>query len=108
MKNKQKQLQLRDVQDVIYIIGGRWRSSVLACLCDKERRFNELQRDLGQITARTLIKELKFLEENLLVFKKEQENKNFCYALTEHGRSLEPLIENIVRWGQKHRKLMLG
>jgi DNA-binding HxlR family transcriptional regulator len=29
MKNKQKQVQLRDVQDVIDIIGGRWRGAIL-------------------------------------------------------------------------------
>ena len=39
MKNKQKQIQLRDVQDVIDMIGGRWRGAILASLCDKEKRF---------------------------------------------------------------------
>ncbi|MCC6286733.1 MAG: helix-turn-helix transcriptional regulator, partial [Chitinophagaceae bacterium] len=67
MKNKQKQIQLRDVQDVIDIIGGRWRGAILASLCDKEKRFNELKRDLGTITPRTLTKELKYLELNKLV-----------------------------------------
>ncbi|WP_312901722.1 winged helix-turn-helix transcriptional regulator [Chryseobacterium taichungense] len=106
MKNKQKQLQLRDVNDVIYIIGGRWKSAILASLCDKEKRFNELQRDLQHITARTLIRELKFLEQNLLVTKKECDNTSY-YMLSEHGKSLEPLIESIVAWGQKHRKLII-
>ena len=64
MKNKQKQIQLRDVQDVLDIIGGRWRGAILASLCDKEKRFNELKRDLGTITPRTLAKELKYLEMN--------------------------------------------
>ncbi|CAG0907421.1 unnamed protein product, partial [Cyprideis torosa] len=66
MKNKQKQVQLRDVQDVIDLIGGRWRGAILASLCDKEKRFNELKRDLGKITPRTLSKELKYLEMNKL------------------------------------------
>jgi len=55
MKNKQKYIQNRDVQDVIDIIGGRWRGAILASLCDKEKRFNELKRDLGSITPTTLI-----------------------------------------------------
>lgn len=110
MKNKQKQVQLRDVQDVIDIIGGRWRGAILASLCDKEKRFNELKRDLGCITPRTLIKELKYLEMNKLVNRREVGNNlnTVIYSLTEHGYSLQPLIASIVAWGQKHRKVVLG
>ena len=52
MKNKEKQRGLLDLQDVIYIIGGRWRGAILASLCDKPKRFNELKRDVGKITPR--------------------------------------------------------
>jgi DNA-binding HxlR family transcriptional regulator len=110
MKNKQKQVQLRDVQDVIDIIGGRWRGAILASLCDKEKRFNELKRDLGSVTPRTLIKELKYLEMNKLVNRKEENDllNTVTYSLTEHGHSLEPLIGAIVIWGQKHRKVVIS
>jgi len=110
MKNKQKQIQVRDVQDVIDIIGGRWRGAILASLCDKEKRFNELKRDLGSITPRTLTKELKYLETNKLV-NRESKTENaisVVYSLTKHGKSLEPLIGQIVIWGQKHRKVVLS
>lgn len=110
MKNNQKQVQLRDVQDVIDIIGGRWRGAILASLCDKEKRFNELKRDLGSITARTLTKELKYLEMNKLVTREVEASAalSVVYSLTKHGKSLEPLIGAIVTWGQKHRKVILG
>lgn len=108
MKNKQKHIQNRDVQDVIELIGGRWRGAILASLCDKAKRFNELKRDLGSITPRTLTKELKYLEMNKLV-SRETENERGVYAvysLTKHGMSLEPLIGQIVAWGQQHRKVV--
>ena len=110
MKNKQKQVQLRDVQDVLDIIGGRWRGAILASLCDKEKRFNELKRDLGSITPRTLTKELKYLEMNQLLIREVDavNAMSVVYRLTEHGHSLEPLIGQIVLWGQKHRKVVLG
>lgn len=110
MKNKQKQIQLRDVQDVLDIIGGRWRGAILASLCDKEKRFNELKRDLGSITPRTLTKELKYLEMNKLVDRKAGESgaAAVVYSLTRHGQSLNPLIGQIVAWGQKHRKIVLS
>jgi DNA-binding HxlR family transcriptional regulator len=110
MKNKQKQVQLRDVQDVIDIIGRRWRGAILASLCDKEKRFNELQRDLESITPRTLTRELKYLELNRLVIREAGAagTSSVVYSLTKHGKSLEPLIASIVAWGQKHRKVVLG
>ena len=110
MKNKTKQLNVRDVQDVIDIIGGRWRGAILASLCDKDKRFNELKRDLGSITPRTLTKELKYLEVNKLVSREVEASiaVSVIYSLTKHGKSLEPLISQIVIWGQKHRKIVLG
>jgi DNA-binding HxlR family transcriptional regulator len=110
MKNKKKQVQLREVQDVIDVIGGRWRGAILASLCAKEKRFNELKRDLGSITPRTLIKELKYLEMNKLVIREVSDSNvaSVQYRLTDHGFSLEPLIASIVSWGQKHRKEVLG
>jgi len=109
MKNKEKYIQNRDVQDVIDVIGGRWRGAILASLCDKEKRFNELKRDLGNITPRTLIKELKYLKFNKLVSREAETESvvSVVYSLTKHGKSLKPLIGQIIAWGQIHRKMVL-
>ncbi len=108
MKNKQKQGQLRDVQDVLDIIGGRWRGAILASLCDKPKRFNELKRDLGSITPRILTKELKYLEMSKLLIREEEGSNAIAvtYSLTPHGHSLDPLIGQIVAWGRKHRNVL--
>lgn len=109
MKNKVKHYQNRDVQDVIDLIGGRWKGAVLASLCDKPKRFNELKRDLGSITSATLTKELKFLEMNKMVSREDfaEDSSLITYSITKHGLSIEPLIGQIVTWGQKHRKVIL-
>ncbi|WP_218126707.1 winged helix-turn-helix transcriptional regulator [Siphonobacter aquaeclarae] len=108
VKNKHKQGQLRDVQDVIDIIGGRWRGAILASLCDREKRFNDLRRDVGEITPRILIKELKYLELNKLIGRNEEAPTKVSYYMTPHGKSLEPLIGAIVAWGRKHREVILS
>ncbi len=108
MRNKQKQEQLRDVQDVIDIIGGRWKGAILASLCDKGKRFNELQRDLEIITPRILTKELRYLEMNKLLVREPDSGNGVSYCLTDHGKSLDPLIAAIVKWGRKHREVILG
>jgi DNA-binding HxlR family transcriptional regulator len=110
MKNKQKQSQLRDVRDVLDVIGGRWKAAILASLCDSEKRFNELKNDLGEITPRTLTKELRYLELNHLVQRTTAPNNAVAviYQLTEHGHSLNPVIATLVKWGKKHRKEVLN
>ena len=57
-----------------------------------------------------LTKELKYLELNKLVNREVDMASaiTISYSLTKHGKSLEPLIGQIVVWGQKHRKVVLG
>jgi DNA-binding HxlR family transcriptional regulator len=107
MRNKEKQIGNRDVQDVFDLIGGRWRGAVLASLCHRDQRFNELKRDLESVTPRTLTRELKHLEMNKLI-KREENGATVVYSLTMHGKSLEPLIKDIQKWAQKHRKIIIG
>ncbi len=46
---------------------------------------------------------------NKLVFREAEAINaiSVVYSLTEHGKSLEPLIGQIAIWGQKHRKIVL-
>jgi len=109
MKNKENAQKLINVQYVLHLIGGRWRGAVLASLCDRPRRFNELKRDMGSITSKTLIKELKFLEQNLLIVHQEQtlSEISVLYKIAPHGKTLEPLIDNMQLWAIKHKRLLL-
>lgn len=107
MRNQTKQTQLRHVGDVLDVLGGRWRGAVLASLCGADKRFNELRRDLPPITSRTLSRELSYLQECKLV-RVTRTSAEATYSLTPHGRSLEPLIGQIVAWGQRHRRVVLA
>jgi DNA-binding HxlR family transcriptional regulator len=110
MKNKEKKLRHRDVQDVLELIGGRWRGAILATLCDCPKRFSELKTDLVSVTSRVLTKELRYLEDNLMI-KKELNTvaeNSVVYSLTEHGKSIEVLIIQIHEWAMAHRSLIIG
>ncbi len=109
MRNKEKKIRHRDVQDVLELIGGRWRGAILASLCDSSKRFSQLKADLGPITSRTLIKELRFLEDNLMVVaeKSIEAQNSVLYSNTLHGSTIEPVIFAIHKWSAKHRELML-
>lgn len=110
MKSKEKKIRSRDVHDVLELIGGTWRGAILATLCEGSLRFSELKLELKTITPRVLIKELRYLEMNKMVYnsKSTVAGNSVVYSLTEHGHSIEPIIAEIHKWAIIHRKEVLG
>jgi DNA-binding HxlR family transcriptional regulator len=56
-----------------------------------------------------LSKELKTMESQLLInkLKKSKFSIEMEYGLTDHGKSLQSLIENLIHWGDEHRDLII-
>jgi DNA-binding HxlR family transcriptional regulator len=109
MKDKIKKIIVRDVQDVLEIIGGRWRGAIMACLCDNPMRFSEIKNDLTSITSRILTKELRFLEENQMINREVStvSGNSVLYTHSEHGKTIKPLIMHLQKWGMVHREVMI-
>jgi len=87
------------------LIGGRWRVIIIASLCKGPKRFSELKTEVGKITSRILIKELRYLEMNLMieVEKGTLSENSVVYTLAERGKSFEPVSIEIQIWGIKHQ-----
>ncbi len=51
------------VEEAMRVIGGRWRLLLVSYLLDGSKRFNELRRDMPEISQRVLTAELRALEE---------------------------------------------
>ena len=87
------------------MIGGKWRLVILYWLVEYETiRFNELQRKIGTITYKTLSTELKRLEADGLITRKEypQIPPKVEYSLSDKGRSLLPIMEIMCKWGTEN------
>ena len=87
------------------MIGGKWRLVILYWLVEYEAiRFNELQRKIGTITYKTLSTELKGLEADGLIIRKEypQIPPKVEYSLSDKGRSLLPIMESMCEWGTEN------
>ena len=87
------------------MIGGKWRLVILYWLVEDETiRFNELQRKIGTITYKTLSTELKSMESDGLIIRKEypQIPPKVEYSLSDKGRSLLPIMERMCQWGTEH------
>ena len=68
-------------------------------------RFNELKRKIGAITYKTLSEQLKGMERDGLIVRREypQIPPKVEYSLSDKGRSLYPIMEAMCRWGEAHR-----
>lgn len=85
------------------IISGKWTLLVIRDLADSSRRYCELERSLEGISPRTLSLRLKALEECGIVERRTYPEvpPRVEYALTEKGRALVPLIEDMRAYGRQ-------
>ena len=84
------------------LISGKHKMVILYCLMEFEPvRFNEMKRYLGRVTDKTLSSNLKELEADRLIVRKEypQIPPKVEYSLTETGRSLMPVLVAMRDWG---------
>lgn len=92
--------------DTLDVLSGKWKIPIIISLSFGPKRFKEISKDLKKITDKSLSKELKFLEENLLITKNtiSEEPPVFEYKITEHGLSINNVLGNLKQWGSTHRE----
>jgi len=97
------------VQDTLDVVGGKWKLVLLTILMNGKKRFRELSREAG-ISPRILSKELQELEMHGLVSRTVCDTRPVTveYALTPYSETLKEVLEAMSRWGQQHRKKIIG
>src|ERR671914_1820023 len=85
------------------IVCGKWTLLVIRDLAESRARFCELERSLEGISPRTLSLRLRALEEEGIVARKTfpEVPPRVEYALTEKGRALVPIIEDMRAFGRE-------
>ncbi len=85
------------------IVCGKWTLLVIRDLAEGRSRFCELERSLQGISPRTLSLRLRALEEEGIVERQTfpEVPPRVEYALTEKGRALVPLIEDMRAYGRQ-------
>lgn len=95
------------MRDALDIFGGKWKIPIITALSFYETcGFKELERIVEGITPKMLSKELKHLEENLLVLRKVEDTRpvTVSYSITEYGKTCSSVMSELYRWGVEHRK----
>ena len=85
------------------IVCGKWTLLIIRDLADGRSRFCELERSLAGISPRTLSLRLRALEEEAIVERRTfpEVPPRVEYALTEKGRALVPIIEDMRTYGRR-------
>lgn len=94
------------VEFAMEMLGGRWKLAVLKHLVSGTQRFGELQRALPGVTPRMLTRQLRELEADGLVTRTvyAEVPPKVEYALTEVGRSLDSITDELDKWGRWYRE----
>ena len=88
------------------LIQGKHKMAILYCLMEYQPvRFNQMKRYLGNVADKTLSANLKELERDGLVVRKEypQVPPKVEYTLTDLGASLMEVLDQLCLWGIEHK-----
>jgi DNA-binding HxlR family transcriptional regulator len=102
--------KIKFVQDTHFVIGGKWKLPIIISIYNGHNRFNEILQSIPKITNRVLSKELRHLEENLLVSRKVYDDypARIEYTLTEYSNSVTEVLVAMEKWGKQHRERIKG
>jgi DNA-binding HxlR family transcriptional regulator len=96
------------IRNTMEMIGGKWTFSIIYILLNEGvKRFKELESSIEGINTRMLVKELKTLEANGIILRKvyPQIPPKVEYSLTEKGKALEKILNELKSWGNEFLKL---
>ena len=92
----------------VALLGGKWKLPIIHALVRNDVvRFKELERMIAGITPKMLSMQLKSLETDGLVERTVYATvpPTVEYKLTEVGRSVKPMMNELEKWGLYHQRL---
>ena len=85
----------------INVLSGKWKLQILSLIHTKKVvRFNELKRNLGRITTKTLT--------DLQRAVYAQVPPKVEYSLSPIGAQLEKVLKELCEWGKEYQKTLEG
>lgn len=83
------------------VFGGKWKSRIICVLAAQEKlRYSELRKEMSNITDAVLATTLKELIADGMIERKSYDEipPRVEYSLTEKGKSVVPILQNICQW----------
>ncbi len=98
------------IRNVLARIGDKWSLLVMYSLQSQSPiRFKQLQRDIPDISQKSLTQALRILEEDGFVLRKvfAEVPPRVEYSLSERGRSLLPLVDSLIAWAKQNMESII-
>jgi DNA-binding HxlR family transcriptional regulator len=91
------------IEAALDVISGKWSYYVIALLCIKPQRFNELRRNMGNISIKSLTNTLRQLEKMDVVHREVYPTVPVSveYSLTQKGKEYYAILIQMRQWGEK-------
>jgi DNA-binding HxlR family transcriptional regulator len=105
------QIRMQAITDAMSILSGKWKFHILGTLIEGSKLgYMDLLRELNGIGTKMLSKELQDLEANNLICRTVLNTKPVTveYSISEQGRTLQTLIDELASWGIEYRKAIQG
>ena len=85
-------------------IGGKWKLIIVYWLAESPKHFAALRKAMPGISQKVLTQQLRELMSDGLVSReaKGAVPAPVVYSLSDYGRSVLPLVEDVRRWGRAH------
>jgi DNA-binding HxlR family transcriptional regulator len=85
-------------------IGGKWKLIIVYWLAESPKHFAELRRAMPSISQKVLTEQLRELMSDGIVHRHPEGSvpARVEYSLTDYGRTVFPLVEDVRRWGRAH------
>jgi DNA-binding HxlR family transcriptional regulator len=94
------------IKAAIDVIRGRWKPMILWELNSGAKRFSDLQAVLPEIAAQVLTLQLRQLEADGVIVRTvyPEVPSRVEYALTELGKALSSVMDQLEAWGQRYQE----
>ncbi len=91
------------LEESLKLLAGAWTPKILWYLQSEARRFGDLKRDLGRISAKVLTTRLRELENRGVITRTVMHTSppTVEYALTDLGKQLGPILKAIAEVGKE-------
>lgn len=88
------------LQEALKILGGKWKLVIIWHLSKETKRFNLLKKEISTVSTKVLSEQLQSLIADKLVKRKTLHTNppQVEYSLTEKGKTVVPLVEQIYDW----------
>jgi len=85
-------------------IGGKWKLIIIYWLAESPKHFAALRKSMPGISQKVLTQQLRELMSDGLVNRdaKGAVPAPVVYSLSDYGRSVLPLVEDVRKWGRAH------